>query len=105
MRIAIAQALFIDPDILLLDEPTNHLDLLSVLWLEDYLIHYSKTLIMVSHDRDFLNNVATDIVHLHNKKLIKYKGNYESFEKQRAEVLKTQQVQIIFLKFSMLILL
>jgi len=91
MRIALAQALFIDPDILLLDEPTNHLDLLSVLWLEDYLQNWPKTLIIVSHDRDFLNAVATDIVHMKNKKLTKYKGNYDSYEKQYYEHLKIVQ--------------
>jgi ATPase subunit of ABC transporter with duplicated ATPase domains len=95
MRVSIAQALFIDPDILLLDEPTNHLDLLSVLWLEDYLQSYTKTIIIVSHDRDFLNNLSTDVVHLYNKRLIRYKGNYDAFEKQLAEHLKTQQVILI----------
>jgi ATP-binding cassette subfamily F protein 3 len=93
MRIALAQALFIDPDILLLDEPTNHLDLLSVLWLEDYLLSYSKTLIIVSHDRDFLNTVCTDIIHMQNKKLVRYKGNYDTFEKLYYENLKVQQRQ------------
>jgi len=77
MRIALAQALFISPDVLLLDEPTNHLDLHSVLWLEEYLKGWNKTLLIVSHDRDFLNAVTTDTVLFHNKVLTKYKGNFD----------------------------
>ena len=79
MRISLARALFIEPTCLLLDEPTNHLDLRAVLWLEEYLIRWKKTLIVVSHDRDFLNSVSTDIVHLHDLKLHQYKGDYEMF--------------------------
>jgi ATP-binding cassette subfamily F protein 3 len=90
MRIALAEALFISPDILLLDEPTNHLDLHAVLWLEEYLESWTRTIITVSHDRDFLDSICTDIIHLHNKTLIKYKGNYEDFEKQRLENIRTQ---------------
>ncbi len=85
MRVALAQALFISPDILLLDEPTNHLDLHAVLWLEEYLTSWPRTLIVVSHDRDFLNSVVTDVVHMQNKKLIRYKGDYDTFEKMRME--------------------
>eukprot|EP01119_Soliformovum_irregulare_P018375 TRINITY_DN5610_c0_g1_i2.p1 TRINITY_DN5610_c0_g1~~TRINITY_DN5610_c0_g1_i2.p1 ORF type:complete len:550 (+),score=179.93 TRINITY_DN5610_c0_g1_i2:408-2057(+) len=90
MRVSLAQALFIAPDVLLLDEPTNHLDLHSVLWLEEYLVSWKKTLIIVSHDRDFLNAVPTDIVRIANKSLTRYKGNYDAYEKQLAEDLKIQ---------------
>eukprot|EP00261_Vitis_vinifera_P039148 XP_019080391.1 PREDICTED: ABC transporter F family member 4-like [Vitis vinifera] len=69
MRISLARALFVQPTILLLDEPTNHLDLRSVLWLEEYLCRWKKTLLVVSHDRDFLNTVCSEIIHLHDQKL------------------------------------
>lgn len=101
MRIALAKGLFCQPDILLLDEPTNHLDLETVVWLEGYLQTYQNTVIVVSHDRDFLNNLVTDIIHFHNEKLTYYKGNYEDFERIRGEQLlnhkrthDTQQARI-----------
>ncbi|CAA7398281.1 unnamed protein product [Spirodela intermedia] len=80
MRISLARALFIQPTLLLLDEPTNHLDLRAVLWLEEYLTRWKKTLVVVSHDRDFLNTVCTDIIHLHDLKLHFYRGNFDEFE-------------------------
>jgi ATP-binding cassette subfamily F protein 3 len=85
MRLALARALFAQPDILLLDEPTNHLDLYAVLWLEQYLLTWPKTLVIVSHSREFLNAVATDIIHIHQHAIAQYKGTYDDFERQRAE--------------------
>ena len=88
VRISLAKALFVKPDLLLLDEPTNHLDMNAVMWLEDYLIKWPYTLVIVSHARDFIDNVATDVIHLQNQKLTYYKGNYTDFEKTRAEMIK-----------------
>jgi ATP-binding cassette subfamily F protein 3 len=88
MRISLAKALFVQPDILLLDEPTNHLDMNAVMWLEDYLVSWPYTVVIVSHARDFINNVATDIMFIQNLKISYHKGNYDDFEKSRAERLR-----------------
>ena len=91
MRVALASALFLQPDLLMLDEPTNHLDFEAMVWLENYLMNYSKTLIIISHDRDILNKTVDHIVHLDNKKLVSYTGNYNQFERRRAEKMINQQ--------------
>jgi ATP-binding cassette, subfamily F, member 3 len=85
MRVALAALLFSQPDLLLLDEPSNHLDLEAVLWLEDFLKSYPATILLVSHERDFLNNVVDHILHLTGGKLTLYPGGYDAFERQRAE--------------------
>jgi ATP-binding cassette subfamily F protein 3 len=85
MRVALAALLFSQPDVLLLDEPSNHLDLEAVLWLEDFLQSYPATILVVSHERDFLNNVVDHILHLERGKLTLYPGGYDAFERQRAE--------------------
>jgi ATP-binding cassette subfamily F protein 3 len=85
MRVALAALLFSSPDLLLLDEPSNHLDLEAVLWLEDFLKSYRATILVVSHERDFLNNVVDHILHLERGKLTLYPGGYDAFERQRAE--------------------
>jgi ATP-binding cassette subfamily F protein 3 len=85
MRVALASLLFSQPDLLLLDEPSNHLDLEAVLWLEDFLKSYPATILLVSHERDFLNNVVDHILHLSGGKLTIYPGGYDAFERQRAE--------------------
>ena len=87
MRVAIAAVLFSDPDLLLLDEPTNHLDLESTIWLEAYLKTFSKTLIVVSHDKGLLNRSVNGILHLEGQKLSFYRGAYKSFEKLRNQQL------------------
>ena len=91
MRLNLARALMCRSDLLLLDEPTNHLDLDAVIWLEQWLKNYRGTLIMISHDRDFLDAVVTSIAHIEQQRLRLYKGNYSAFEKTRAERLAQQQ--------------
>lgn len=91
MRLNLARALMSPSDVLLLDEPTNHLDLDAVLWLESWLTRYKGTLLLISHDREFLDRVATHIVHIEHQQLWFYKGNYSEFEKLRAEKLGAQQ--------------
>ena len=85
MRVALASLLFAQPDLLLLDEPSNHLDLEAVMWLEQFLRTYPATIVLVSHERDFLNNVVDHILHLSGGKLQLYPGGYDAFERQRAE--------------------
>ncbi|TFW11514.1 ATP-binding cassette domain-containing protein [Massilia arenosa] len=84
MRLNLAQALMCPSDLLLLDEPTNHLDLDAIIWLEDWLKRYPGTLIIISHDRDFLDEIVNVVVHIDERKLKRYSGNYSAFERQRA---------------------
>lgn len=90
MRVSLARALFIEPTLLILDEPTNHLDLNAVIWLDNYLQNWKKTLLVVSHDQSFLDNVCTDIIHLDQEKLFYYKGNYTQFKKMLIQKRKDQ---------------
>jgi ATP-binding cassette, subfamily F, member 3 len=85
MRVALAALLFSEPDLLLLDEPSNHLDLEATMWLENFLKSYPGTLLVISHERDLLNNVVDSILHLEGGKTTLYAGGYDSFERQRAE--------------------
>ena len=85
MRVALAAALFGKPDVLLLDEPTNYLDLEGIIWLKSFLKSYPYTIVIISHDRDLLNDVVTSIVHVDQGKLVFYQGNYDSFDRQRRE--------------------
>lgn len=91
IRLNLAQALMTPSDLLLLDEPTNHLDLDATIWLEQWLRQYPGMMILISHDRDFLDNVVSHISHIEQKRLHLYKGGYSAFEKQRAERLAQQQ--------------
>ncbi|MFL6674250.1 MAG: ATP-binding cassette domain-containing protein [Massilia sp.] len=84
MRLNLAQALMCPSDLLLLDEPTNHLDLDAIIWLEDWLKRYPGTLVIISHDRDFLDEIVNVVVHIDDRKLKRYSGNYSAFERQRA---------------------
>ncbi|TMW65955.1 hypothetical protein Poli38472_003720 [Pythium oligandrum] len=107
MRISLAKALYVEPTLLMLDEPTNHLDLNAVIWLDDYLQKWKKTLLVVSHDADFLNSVCTEVLHLESRKLVHYKGNYDQFRemekvkrKQMEKAWEKQQKQLKNLKAS-----
>ncbi|MBV6290159.1 ATP-binding cassette domain-containing protein [Pseudomonas aegrilactucae] len=91
MRLNLAQALMCPSDLLLLDEPTNHLDLDAILWLEDWLKSYPGTLLLISHDRDFLDAVVDHVAHVEQCKLTLYRGGYSAFERARAERLAQQQ--------------
>ena len=93
MRVALAAVLFSQPDLLLLDEPTNYLDLEGTLWLETFVARYPYTVVVISHDRDVLNNAVSSIVHLEQKKLTFYRGDFDSFARQRAEKIELLQKQ------------
>ncbi len=95
MRLNLAKALMCRSDLLLLDEPTNHLDLDTIIWLESWLTAYRGTLLLISHDRDFLNNICTHIAHLEHQNIQLYTGNYSAFEHIRAERLANQQSEYI----------
>ena len=92
VRLNLARALMMPSDLLLLDEPTNHLDLDAVLWLEQWLLRYPGTLLLISHDREFLDGVSTHTLHLNDGKARLYVGDYTAFERQRAEHLRQQQI-------------
>ena len=91
IRLNLAQCLMAPSDLLLLDEPTNHLDIDAILWLSNYLKSYRGTMVMVSHDRDFLDETVSEIAHIEHQGVRHYKGNYSQFERQRAEQLALQQ--------------
>ncbi|CAG9540082.1 unnamed protein product [Cercopithifilaria johnstoni] len=105
MRISLARALFLEPTLLMLDEPTNHLDLNAVIWLDNYLQTWKKTLLIVSHDQGFLDSVCTDIIDLQDQKLYYYKGNYSAFKKMKDQKMRehmkafeSQQKQLAAMK-------
>jgi len=91
MRVLLAKMILMHPDVLLLDEPTNHLDLPSIEWLEKYLLHYQGSVVIVSHDKYFLNRMVTKIVELYQKELHVYNGNYDFYEKEKTERIALQQ--------------
>merc|ERR1711874_256117 len=94
MRIALARALFLKPHLLLLDEPTNHLDLEACVWLEEELKNYKQILVIISHSQDFMNGVCTNIIHLDQKSLKYYGGNYDTFIKTKMELDENQEKKI-----------
>jgi ATP-binding cassette, subfamily F, member 3 len=96
MRVMLAAVLFVEPDFLLLDEPTNHLDLEAIMWLENYLVSYPHTMMIISHDREMLNKCIDHVIHVDKKKLTLYGGNYDAFERERA--LRTGLQQKMFEK-------
>merc|ERR1719361_2509286 len=93
MRVALARALFLKPHLLLLDEPTNHLDLEACVWLEEELKNYPTILLIISHSQDFLNGVCNNILHLEQKQLKTYGGNYDTFMRTRVELMEAQMKQ------------
>ncbi|MFQ3218495.1 MAG: ATP-binding cassette subfamily F protein 3 [Paraglaciecola sp.] len=93
MRLNLAQALLCRSDLLLLDEPTNHLDLDAVIWLEKWLQRYTGTLLLISHDKSFLDSTVNEIISVEKQQLVSYRGNYDAFEKQRAERIRLQGLQ------------
>lgn len=90
MRIAIAKVIFSEPEVLLLDEPTNHLDLVALIWLEEYVRALDITVVIVSHARDFLNQVVDEIIEFQSQKLNYYRGNFDQYEKTKTEKVKQQ---------------
>ncbi|MFT6896940.1 MAG: ATP-binding cassette subfamily F protein 3 [Paraglaciecola sp.] len=93
MRLNLAQALLCRSDLLLLDEPTNHLDLDAVIWLEKWLQRYTGTLLLISHDKSFLDSTVNEIISVEKHQLVSYRGNYDAFERQRAERIRLQGLQ------------
>lgn len=100
MKLALARAILLEAGLLLLDEPTNHMDTANVLWLERYLLSCGTTLITVSHDSGFLDNVCTGIIHYENKKLAKYRGNLSAFVAQKPEAKVYYELTDEFVKFK-----
>ena len=95
MRVALARILLMRPDVMLLDEPSNHLDIESLIWLEEFLKGYEGALLMTSHDREFMNRIATKVLEIDGGTLTSYAGNYEFYEQQRALSEKQQQAQFV----------
>ena len=91
MRVLLAKMILQQPDLLLLDEPTNHLDLPSIEWLEKYLLHYQGSVVIVSHDKYFLNRMVTKIVEVYQQQLHIYTGNYDYYEKEKTIRMEMQQ--------------